>query len=86
MAKVISHRMINESTTITECSDGWWLYDENRGMNLAMKAKSEVEALIEALEYYQRRSKKLDSDYKDLKSKVDLFVNQFIKEDEYNGF
>lgn len=86
MAKVISHRMINASTTITECNNGWWLYDENRGMNLAMKAKSEVEALIEALEYYQRRSKKLDSDYKDLKSKVDLFVNQFIKEDEYNGF
>lgn len=86
MAKVISHRMINESTTITECSDGWWLYDENRGMNLSMKAKSEVEALIEALESYQDRLKKINSDYEDLESIVDVFVYQFIKEDEYNDF
>lgn len=62
---------INDETNIVECTDGFWLYDKSRGMNLAMRAKSETAALIDALEYYQRRYKELESAHKDLTSRLD---------------
>lgn len=61
---------------------GWWLWDETRGMNLAMKAKSEREAFSDALEYYQRRLKEVESAHKCLSSRVDAFVSQFTDDDE----
>lgn len=65
---------INEKTHITECNDGFWLFDKHRGMNLAMKAKSERAALIEALEYYQRRLLEVEAREKKLKTNVDAFL------------
>ena len=34
---------------------GWCLHDLSRGMNLALRKESREQALIAALEYYQRR-------------------------------
>lgn len=59
----------------------YWLWDETRGMNLAMKADSERDAFIEALEYYQHRLKEIEGKYRELTKKVDSFLDQF-KEDE----
>lgn len=61
---------------------GFWLYDETRGMNLAMKAKSERIAFTEALDYYQKRLTTVETDLKDIKNKVDIFISQFYKEDD----
>jgi hypothetical protein len=56
---------------------GYWLYDSTRGMNLSMRAKTERDAFVEALTYYQKRLSAVEQDYKDVKEKVEKFVNQF---------
>ena len=43
-------------------------------MNLAMRAKSETAALLEALEYYQKRLKEVEAAHKELSNRVDAFV------------
>lgn len=76
---------MNENTfTISEHKDGWWLYDKTRGMNLAMKAKSKDEAFTEAIKYYQKRLTQIESEYKVLAEKVDNFVSQFINDNTEN--
>lgn len=60
---------------------GFWLYDETRGMNLSMRAKSETAAFVESLRYYQRRLKDVESEYASLYQKVDAFVDQFTEDE-----
>lgn len=43
-----------------------------------MRAKTEQEACIKALEWYQKRLNKAKEDYKTLSNKVDSFLKQFI--------
>jgi hypothetical protein len=82
--------VIELSDTLTMCeyqnpkssSFGFWLYDKTRGMNLAMQAKTERDAFVEALTYYQKRLAKVEYDYQELKHKVDVFVGQFTEEEE----
>ena len=82
MGKVISYTALSKTLSISQCTDGYWLFDETRGMNLAMRAKTAEAAYLEALEYYQERLKEVEEDYKSLKAKVDHFVGQFIEEDD----
>lgn len=82
MSKVIKYNVLSKSLSISECTDGFWMYDETRGMNLAMRAKTAEAAYIQALEYYQERLKEVEEDYKSLKAKVDHFVGQFVDDDE----
>lgn len=82
MSKVIKYNVLSKSLSISECTDGFWLYDESRGMNLAMREKTAEAAYLEALEYYQERLTEVEEDYKSLKAKVDHFVGQFIEEDD----
>ncbi|GAB0877338.1 TPA: hypothetical protein NV937_000625 [Escherichia coli] len=82
MSKVISYTALSKTLSISQCTDGYWLFDETRGMNLAMRAKTAEAAYLEALEYYQERLKEVEEDYKSLKAKVDHFVGQFIEEDD----
>lgn len=66
--------------------EGFWLYDKTRGMNLAMRAKTERDAFVKALEYYQERTAHVERQYKELQAKVDTFVSQFVpdEDNEYN--
>lgn len=82
MSKVISYKALTKSLSISECTDGFWMYDETRGMNLAMRAKTAEAAYLEALGYYQERLKEVENDYNNLKAKVDHFVGQFVTDDE----
>ncbi len=82
MSKVIRHEKLSPTLSISECNDGYWLYDETRGMNLAMQAKTEQAAYVQALEYYQRRLQEVESNYTSLRSKVDHFVGQVVEEEE----
>lgn len=68
----------NETITLSECPDGFWLYDYTRGMNLAMRAKTVQDAFVEALLYYQKRLKHVENELKELKTLVDNFVGNFI--------
>ena len=85
MGKPIRNIFNIDTFSLTECTDGYWLYDTVVGMNLAMRAKTEQDAYIEALLYYQKRLTKVKTDYNNLNDKVQTFVSQFLKEDE-DGF
>ena len=61
---------------------GFWLYDDTRGMNLAMRAATEQAALLEALEYYQERLQEVEAKYKALSKVVDTFVEQVRPEQD----
>jgi hypothetical protein len=82
MSKCISCLELDDTIKIAHCNDGFWLYDTTRGMNLSLRAKSEQAAMFEALKYYQRRLKEVESSYTDLQSKVDGFVSLFIEDEE----
>lgn len=81
MAKVIRLVVEADKMQLHEYVDGFWLYDDTRGMNLAMRAKTEQAAFIDALEYYQKRLLFVEKEYNDLKTKVDAFVGLFPNED-----
>lgn len=83
--KPISFTKLSDTLNICECHDGFWLYDETRGMNLAMRAKSRDEAFTEALTYYQERLKELEEKHGDLVRKVNSFIGQFSEEED-DGF
>lgn len=82
MSKTIKLEQLTETISIAECNDGFWLYDSTRGMNLSMRARTRNVAFIEALEYYQERLTKVESNYQEMKGKVDKFVSSLFGEDE----
>ncbi|WAE76870.1 hypothetical protein vBEcoMphAPEC6_00065 [Escherichia phage ph0011] len=82
MSKVINYTVLSKSLSISQCTDGFWLYDETRGMNLAMQEKTPDAAYLKALEYYQKRLTEVENNYQNLKEKVDNFVGQFVDDDE----
>ena len=73
---------VRTSTGEKLSSNGFWLYDETQGMNLAMSAESERAAFIEAIEYYQERTQSLKTELATLKAKVDSFLVQFESDDD----
>lgn len=64
-----------DNITLSKGKDGFWLYDKSRGMNLAMRGKTEQEAFISALNYYQKRLTKVEIEFKNLENKVNNFIN-----------
>ena len=70
-----------EYTSERSGSFGFWLYDETRGMNLSMRAKSERDAFVEALHYYQDRLTEVEKEHACLAAKVDAFVAQFVPDE-----
>jgi len=73
---------LDETLSITECSDGFWLYDTTRGINLSMRAETPQQAYFESLKYYQDRLKTIESELKTLRAKVDTFIDEVTPEDE----
>lgn len=84
MGKHINSTKLSETLTLSECSDGFWLYDETRGMNLSMRAKTPQDAFVECITYYQRRLTKVESEHRELSHKVEAFVSQFVGDDDEN--
>lgn len=82
MGKTINHVQLTETLGLTECQDGFWLYDKTRGMNLSMRAKTPQDAFVEALGYYQRRLAEVEAKHHELETKVNAFVEQFIEPQE----
>jgi len=79
MSKVIRKIFKIDTLSLHECTDGYFLYDYVIGMNISMRAKSEQDAYIEALLYYQKRLQEIKLNYKTLNDKVETFVSQFIE-------
>lgn len=69
----------NETMSLSKLKDGFWLWDETRSMNLAIREKTERIAFIEAIEYYQRRLKEVEEESKRLHDISNKFVKDFEK-------
>lgn len=82
MRPAIQTTKLTDTLELSECHDGFWLYDETRGMNLSMRAKTPTDALVEALDYYQRRLSEVETAHLNLRGLVDAFVSNFVQEDE----
>lgn len=80
--KLISQKKLSDTLTISHLVDGYWLHDTVAGINLAIKAKTEEAAFIEAITYYQRRTARLDTELTELQAKVTSFLEQFKDTDE----
>ena len=50
-------------------------------MNLSMRAKTSQDAFTEALTYYQNRLLEVETAFKELKAKVEVFVSQFVEKE-----
>jgi len=81
MAKPTNTTKLTETLSLTEMSDGFWLYDYTRGMDLSMKAKTPQDAFVECITYYQNRLIEEEIKYSNLAEKVDAFVSQFTIDD-----
>lgn len=82
MGKFIASVLETDTIKLSQQTDGYWLWDETRGMNLAMYAKTPEAAFVKALEYYQNRLLTVESKYNSLQTKVDQFVSQFTEDEE----
>lgn len=82
MGALVSYEYPSDTLTLCEKSDGWWLYDTTRGMNLAMRADSRDAAFVAAITYYQTRLQTVETDHRALTAKVDAFVSQFNDDDQ----
>lgn len=76
MIKALSLVKLNATLTLSECKDGFWLYDETQKMNLAIRVKTEREAFIEAIEYYQTYLKEYKDKYFTLSGQIKNFLDQ----------
>jgi hypothetical protein len=75
----VSSINLTRTLYLTETSNGFWLYDYTRGMNLSMRAKTAQDAFVEALSYYQNRLTDVEQELQTLKSKVEAFVEDVHK-------
>jgi hypothetical protein len=82
MGDVIRHVFKIDTFTLTECADGYYLYDKVIGMNISMRAKTEQDAYIEALLYYQKTLATAKAHYRELDSIVENFISQIRGESE----
>ena len=82
MGKTIKSEKLSESITLSECTDGFWLYDKTRGMNLAMRSESRELAFLSTIDYYQERLLSVESEYATLKERVDNFVGMFSSDED----
>jgi len=82
MAKAIRTVFKIDTFSLVECNDGYYLYDTIVSMNISMRAKTEQDAFIEALIYYQERLVEIKKDYKVLNDKVESFLSQFDRNED----
>lgn len=82
MRPAIKNTVLTDTLTLSECHDGFWLYDKTRSMNLAMRAKTPTDAFVNALGYYQHRLSEVETAHRELRGLVDAFVSNFTDDEE----
>lgn len=78
MTKDIEHKQLTGTIELTECRDGFWLYDATRRMSLATGAETPEAAFVEALEYYQNRLAAAEAKNKELEQELFIFASDVI--------
>lgn len=82
MGKVVASFVVLPTLQLTEQTDGYWLWDTTRQMNLAMRAETAEGALIEAIKYYQNRCANVERTLNKLTEHVNHFVESVKESDE----
>ncbi len=80
--KVIKHIKLTDTLTISECKDGYWLYDKTRGINLSMRAKTEKDDYGDAITYYKKRCAEIEQKKKKLYDSVNNFIESISDNNE----
>lgn len=82
----IKYKLIfkNENITLSKHPEReeYWLYDYTRGHNLSMGAKSEQEAFVESLKYYQKRLTQVENNLKETDEKIQKLFEIFAKDED----
>lgn len=79
MARCINSQELSATLMLRQYTDGWWLWDRTREMNLSMKAPSAQAAFVDCISYYQRRLTDVEQELLTLKLKVDAFIEEVHK-------
>jgi hypothetical protein len=76
--------VVLRTETIELCMvlEKYWLWDFTQEVNLSMRSETKEAAFVEALEYYQKRLKRVESEYHELQSKVDRFMEELKLEED----
>lgn len=82
-SRAIKSVKLTDTLTLSEYKDGYWLYDHTRGMNLAIRAKTETDAFVSALKYYQKKTKKIEARLNELNKAIDTFVSEISDDDDF---
>ena len=73
---------LSDTLTLIERKDGYWIHDKIQGINVALRAKTERDAFVMALSFYQKyyylNKQKNESIYK----KVNSFIEDLSKDDD----
>ena len=83
MNKKNTHEKLNDNLTLSIMSSGYWIFDKRKGINVAMRAKTERDAFLEALEYYSRYLIDSQKKFKEVTQAVDTFLNKLAKTNTY---
>lgn len=75
---------LDDTLELNQHRDGFWLWDETRGMNLAMRAETAEQAYFEAIKYYQERLLEVEAELRTLKQAVNQFVDAVRPEEDSN--
>tara|TARA_R110002012_G_scaffold170768_1_gene335313 strand:+ start:685 stop:966 length:282 start_codon:yes stop_codon:yes gene_type:complete len=81
-SKAIKNIKLTDTLTLSECKDGYWLYDKTRGMNLAMRAKTEQDAYVDVITYYQKRCEEIELKKEKLYDSINSFIESLSDNDE----
>jgi hypothetical protein len=79
--KSIRNIRLTDNLTMSECKDGYWLYDYTKGMNLSMRAKTQEDAFVEAISYYQKRLEKVEIKLNKQTKEIDKFISSISIEE-----
>lgn len=82
MGRYIKHTVLTDTLALTEYTDGLYLHDSTRGMNISMYCKTPEEAYVKGITYYQRRLKIVETELSTLRAKVDRFLAEMRDEDD----
>lgn len=60
----------------------WRLWDKRAEFNIVMSAKTKEEALVQAIEYWAEKYKKLKTEHNELQTKVYTFIHAVAPPEE----
>lgn len=80
--KVLHTEKLSKTLTLYQKIDGFWIWDDLAEMNLAMHCKTREIALLKVIDYYQRKTIRIETDLDRLNKATDIFIASVSNYDE----